>query len=122
MQPSELATCGCDEGALPCPEHIADMPLIQFLATTLYTSKHCKIQIGAYKRPDLRRAVGGLWSNKRRRGGEPPSDSVGLALLDAPPGRRPDGRLLLAADPDGRGTRPLPGSWDGETAAEGRMA
>ena len=94
----------------------------------LQTVRAHKIQRGnpasAYKGPDLRCSFRGLWPNQRRGSREFPSDGVGLALLDGPPGRRPDGgrRLLLAADPDGRGAQPWPGSWDGGAAPKGRMA
>ena len=76
--------------------------------------------VSAYKGPDLRCSFRSLWSNQGRGSREFPSDSVGLALLDGPPWRRPDGRrrLLLAADPDGRGTQSWPGSWNSEAAPE----
>lgn len=97
----------------------------QDFAVTVRARKiHRRNPSSAYKGPDLRRSFRGLRPNQRRGSRELPSDGVGLALLDGPPGRRPDGRrrLLLAADPDGRGAQPWPGSWHGGTASKGGVA
>jgi hypothetical protein len=92
--------------------------------TLMKHKKHCESSGGAYKRPDLRCSFRGLGCNKRRGSREFPGDGLGLALANCPSRRRPDGcrRLLLAADPEGRGTQPWPGPWNGGTGPEGCMA
>jgi hypothetical protein len=86
--------------------------------------KHCESSGGAYKRPDLRCSFRGLGPNKRRGGGGgagnfPATASASHSSIVLPDGCR---RLLLVADPDGRGMQPWPGPWNGGTGPEGCMA